>query len=48
LPSFYNRPATIEEMVDHSIARVLDLLGVENGLAPRWAGMRGTAAQGTT
>jgi 4-hydroxy-3-polyprenylbenzoate decarboxylase len=45
LPSFYNRPATIEEMVDHSIARVLDLLGVENGLAPRWAGMGGTAAQ---
>jgi 4-hydroxy-3-polyprenylbenzoate decarboxylase len=40
LPSFYNRPATIEEMVDHSIARVLDLLGVENTLAPRWAGMR--------
>jgi 4-hydroxy-3-polyprenylbenzoate decarboxylase len=44
LPGFYNRPATIEEMVDHSIARVLDLLGVENGLAPRWAGMRGSAA----
>lgn len=44
LPSFYNRPATIEEMVDHSIARVLDLLGVENGLAPRWAGMRDTAS----
>jgi 4-hydroxy-3-polyprenylbenzoate decarboxylase len=43
LPSFYNRPATIDEMVDHSIARVLDLLGVENGLAPRWAGMRATA-----
>jgi 4-hydroxy-3-polyprenylbenzoate decarboxylase len=44
LPSFYNRPATIEQMVDHSIARVLDLLGVENGLAPRWAGMRDAAA----
>jgi 4-hydroxy-3-polyprenylbenzoate decarboxylase len=44
LPSFYNRPATIEEMVDHSIARVLDLLGVENGLAPRWAGMRDTTS----
>ena len=44
LPSFYNRPATIEQMVDHSIARVLDLLGVENSLAPRWAGMRDAAA----
>ena len=45
LPSFYNRPATIEQMVDHSVARVLDLLGVENGLAPRWAGMRDAAVQ---
>jgi len=40
LPSFYNRPATIDEMVDHTVARVLDLLGVDNTLAPRWAGMR--------
>jgi 4-hydroxy-3-polyprenylbenzoate decarboxylase len=40
LPSFYNRPATIDEMVDHTIARVMDLLGVANELAPRWAGMK--------
>ena len=41
LPSFYNRPASIDEMVDHTVARVMDLLGVDNSLAPRWAGMRG-------
>jgi 4-hydroxy-3-polyprenylbenzoate decarboxylase len=40
LPSFYNRPATIAEMVDHTVARVMDLLGVANDLAPRWGGMR--------
>jgi len=40
LPSFYNRPASIDEMVDHTVARVMDLLGVDNSLAPRWAGMR--------
>ena len=40
LPSFYNRPATIDEMVDHTVARVMDLLGVANDLAPRWSGMR--------
>ena len=40
LPSFYNRPATIDEMVDHTVARVMDLLGVANELAPRWAGMK--------
>jgi 4-hydroxy-3-polyprenylbenzoate decarboxylase len=40
LPSFYNRPASIDEMVDHSVARVMDLLGIENELAPRWGGMK--------
>ena len=44
LPSFYNRPASIDEMVDHTVARVMDLLGVDNTLAPRWAGMRGDNA----
>jgi 4-hydroxy-3-polyprenylbenzoate decarboxylase len=40
LPSFYHRPASIEEMVDHTVARVIDLFGVEHTLAPRWTGMR--------
>jgi flavin prenyltransferase len=44
LPSFYHRPASIDEMVDHSVARVMDLLGVENELAPRWGGMKDAAA----
>jgi 4-hydroxy-3-polyprenylbenzoate decarboxylase len=43
LPSFYNKPASIDEMVDHTVARVIDLLGIENDLAPRWAGMREAA-----
>jgi 4-hydroxy-3-polyprenylbenzoate decarboxylase len=40
LPSFYNKPDSIDEMVDHTVARVIDLLGIENDLAPRWAGMK--------
>lgn len=40
LPSFYNKPASIGEMVDHTVARVIDLLGMDNGMAPRWAGMK--------
>ncbi len=40
LPSFYNKPASIEEMVDHTVGRVIDLFGVEHALAPRWAGMK--------
>jgi len=46
LPSFYHRPASIEEMVDHTLDRVLDLLGIENPQAARWPGMRG--ADGAT
>jgi 4-hydroxy-3-polyprenylbenzoate decarboxylase len=42
LPSFYHRPASIDEMVDHTLDRVLDLLGIDNAAAPRWPGMRGT------
>jgi 4-hydroxy-3-polyprenylbenzoate decarboxylase len=43
LPSFYHRPATIAEMVDHTVARVIDVLGLEHALAPRWGGMPGDA-----
>ena len=39
LPSFYHKPASIEEMVDHTVGRVIDLFGIEHALAPRWAGM---------
>ena len=40
LPSFYHMPASIEEMVDHTVGRVIDLFGVAHALAPRWAGMK--------
>jgi len=40
LPSFYHQPATIDEMVDHTVARVIDLFGIEHALAPRWAGVK--------
>ena len=40
LPSFYHHPESIEQMVDHTVARVIDLFGIEHALAPRWAGMK--------
>jgi 4-hydroxy-3-polyprenylbenzoate decarboxylase len=40
LPAFYHRPQSIQEMVDHTLARVLDMLGVEHTLAPRWEGIK--------
>ena len=36
VPAFYARPKTLAEMVDHTVGRMLDLFGIENGLAPRW------------
>ncbi|WP_353194734.1 flavoprotein, partial [Pusillimonas noertemannii] len=38
LPAFYHHPATIEEMVDHTIVRVLDLFDIHIE-GPRWEGM---------
>ncbi|TKC90862.1 UbiX family flavin prenyltransferase [Trinickia terrae] len=41
LPAFYNAPASIDEMVDHTVARVLDLFALGTPHAPVWQGMRG-------
>ena len=35
-PSFYTRPQTVEQVADTVVARVLDHLGVEHQLVPRW------------
>ncbi|QAU35805.1 UbiX family flavin prenyltransferase [Janthinobacterium sp. 17J80-10] len=40
LPGFYHKPQSIEDMVDHTLGRVLDLFAVEHALAPRWQGLR--------
>jgi polyprenyl P-hydroxybenzoate/phenylacrylic acid decarboxylase-like protein len=36
--SFYNRPASVDEMVDHVVGRILDQLGVAHSLVRRWEG----------
>jgi 4-hydroxy-3-polyprenylbenzoate decarboxylase len=38
VPAFYNRPETIADLVEFTVGRVLDLLGVENQLFRRWTG----------
>jgi len=38
MPAFYNRPATIDDVVTHIAARVLDQFGLELPQARRWAG----------
>ncbi|MGQ9513399.1 UbiX family flavin prenyltransferase [Thermodesulfitimonas sp.] len=36
VPAFYTRPQTINDLVRFSVGRVLDLLGIEHRLSPRW------------
>ena len=35
-PGFYYKPSSVEDMVDFVVARILDHLGVDNTLLPRW------------
>ena len=38
VPAFYHYPKTVEEIVDHSVDRVLDLIGLSDPDARRWDG----------
>jgi 4-hydroxy-3-polyprenylbenzoate decarboxylase len=35
-PGFYHRPRTIDELVDFVVGRILDHIGVDAGIGPRW------------
>jgi len=39
VPSFYNKPKTMEDVVNNTVSRVCDLVGLDAKLAPRWAGL---------
>lgn len=41
MPAFYNRPKTIDDIVDHTVGRLLDLFGLDTGLVRRWSGVSG-------
>ena len=44
MPALYNRPETIDDIINHSVGRVLDLFGIDPGIVKRWAGTQtGTA-----
>jgi 4-hydroxy-3-polyprenylbenzoate decarboxylase len=38
MPAFYQRPQTIDDLVNHTVARILDRLGIPNALVPEWTG----------
>lgn len=39
VPAFYNRPQTLDDIVNHSAGRVLDLFGIDTALAKQWQGL---------
>lgn len=40
VPAFYSKPESIEEMVDHTVGRVLDMFGIAHDLVRRWQGLK--------
>jgi 4-hydroxy-3-polyprenylbenzoate decarboxylase len=41
MPAFYNHPQSVDDVVEHTVARILDQFGVEVQSAMRWAGEMG-------
>jgi 4-hydroxy-3-polyprenylbenzoate decarboxylase len=39
IPAFYAKPNTIDEMIDHTIGRALDLFQIDTDLVQRWNGL---------
>ena len=37
VPAFYNRPQTLDDVIDHTIGRVLDLFDLDTGKVKRWS-----------
>ena len=38
MPAFYNDPETVNDIIDHTVGRLLDLFDVDSGLVKRWQG----------
>jgi 4-hydroxy-3-polyprenylbenzoate decarboxylase len=45
VPSFYNMPKGLAQLIDHTVGRLLDVLGIrlDHPLSPRWTGPRSEA-----
>jgi 4-hydroxy-3-polyprenylbenzoate decarboxylase len=39
VPAFYHKPQTIQDIVDHTVGKMLDMFGIEHTLFQRWSGM---------
>lgn len=39
VPAFYHRPTSIDDLIDHTVTKVLDLFGIHLDLTERWSGI---------
>jgi flavin prenyltransferase len=39
VPGFYHRPATLQDIIDHTVTKILDQFGIDAGLLARWRGL---------
>lgn len=40
MPALYSKPQTIDDIINHSVGRVLDLFAIDAGIVKRWEGVR--------
>lgn len=40
MPAFYTKPQSIDEMVNHTVGKVLDVLEIEHDVYPKWLGIK--------
>lgn len=45
MPAFYNRPSSLDDIVNHSVGRVLDLFDIDSKVVKRWEGPRAAGRQ---
>lgn len=48
VPAFYNRPKSVDDIVNHTVGRLLDLFGIDTGVVKRWKGGRSDDGPQTT
>jgi 4-hydroxy-3-polyprenylbenzoate decarboxylase len=38
VPAFYNRPKSVDDIINHTVGRLIDLFGIDAGVVKRWKG----------